>query len=440
MEKYCRSQNYASIDRKSHLLKKERLADLLINIVYKIPDPGAREIHPGERYGDTAGLLSIRSSIMHRRAQAEILENGVLAMKLPVADNYTNVLDRSIKQLFRDALTISLQRPLFAYFLLQTLLRQKKAVQKRLAQETQGIHVPPFMIASITKSCNLQCKGCYSRAHHQATAPDLTLERWHRLFYEAWDLGIEIILLAGGEPLVRREILEVTGNFPEIIFPLFTNGLLIDDSIIKMLKKQPNVIPVISLEGWTSDTDTRRGKGVFNQTEKVFRKLKDAHLFFGVSLMVTRGNFADITSDPFIKTLITAGCKLFFYVEYIPVEKDTAELTPTDEQRRRMIALMEEFRVKLPGLFVVFPGDEEKFGGCLSSGRGFIHVSPAGNTEPCPFAPYSDVNLANASLKEALQSKLLATIRENHEQLRETSGGCALWEKQEWVRSLLHFD
>ena len=57
---------------------------------------------------------------------------------------------------------------------------------------------------------------------------------------------------------------------------------------------------------------------------------------------------------------------------------------------------------------------------------------------PCPFAAYSDMNLQDVSLKMALQSKFLAQIREHHDELMETRGGCALWEKQEWVKTLLH--
>ena len=88
-------------------------------------------------------------------------------------------------------------------------------------------------------------------------------------------------------------------------------------------------------------------------------------------------------------------------------------------------------------MFIAVPGDEEEIGGCISAGKGFVHVSADGNIEPCPFAPYSDTNLRDSSLKEALQSEFLRTIRQNHEQLMETEGGCALWVKREWVRSLL---
>ncbi|MDH7555458.1 MAG: hypothetical protein ACQXXL_03655 [Candidatus Methanosuratincola sp.] len=71
-----------------------------------------------------------------------------------------------------------------------------------------------------------------------------------------------------------------------------------------------------------------------------------------------------------------------------------------------------------------------------SAGKGFVHVSSEGDVEPCPFVPYSDVNLHNATLKEALQSKFLKAIRESHSDLHETGGGCALWAKKVWVQSL----
>ncbi|MBU1064529.1 radical SAM protein, partial [bacterium] len=57
--------------------------------------------------------------------------------------------------------------------------------------------------------------------------------------------------------------------------------------------------------------------------------------------------------------------------------------------------------------------------------------------EPCPFAPYSDVSLRDLSLKDALKSRFLKTIRENRDKLDESNGGCALWVQREWVKSLI---
>jgi MoaA/NifB/PqqE/SkfB family radical SAM enzyme len=131
------------------------------------------------------------------------------------------------------------------------------------------------------------------------------------------------------------------------------------------------------------------------------------------------------------------GCKAFIYVEYNPVRKGTEDWVVTDAQRDEILAKMAAYRASQPGVYIGFPGDEKAFGGCLSSGRGFLHVSAAGDVEACPFAPYSDSSLRNMPLREALNSRLFKKLRENRDQLMESNGGCALWKKPEWVKSLM---
>jgi MoaA/NifB/PqqE/SkfB family radical SAM enzyme len=139
-----------------------------------------------------------------------------------------------------------------------------------------------------------------------------------------------------------------------------------------------------------------------------------------------------------VNNLVSLGCKLFFFVEYTPVREDTEDWIITDEQRDSLLSRRDSFRSQHNALFVAIPGDEEEIGGCLSAGKGFIHINAAGDVEPCPFAPYSDTNLRDMSLKDALQSEFLKKIRESHGKLSEAEGGCALWVEREWVRSLLH--
>jgi len=76
--------------------------------------------------------------------------------------DYVALFNQSLGQFFKDALRVSLKDPSMAMFLMQTIHRQNQATQRRLAWEKRGVHVPPFMIASITRRCNLQCKGCYA--------------------------------------------------------------------------------------------------------------------------------------------------------------------------------------------------------------------------------------------------------------------------------------
>jgi MoaA/NifB/PqqE/SkfB family radical SAM enzyme len=194
------------------------------------------------------------------------------------------------------------------------------------------------------------------------------------------------VYCAGGELLVRPEILTITKDFPESIFLLFTNGLLIDEELITRLKEQKNVVPVISIEGYEEDTDERRGKGVYERLQRIIGKVNSKGIFSGISLTVTRANFATVTDYQFIHHLIDLGCKMFFFVEYSPIEEGTEHWVITDEQRAGLWGLMNSFRAKFPAIFIAIPGDEEKFGGCLSAGRGFVHISAEGNLEPCPYA------------------------------------------------------
>jgi MoaA/NifB/PqqE/SkfB family radical SAM enzyme len=244
-------------------------------------------------------------------------------------------------------------------------------------------------------------------------------------------------MIAGGEPLVRMEILDIIQEFPEITFLVFTNGLLIDEALTLKLKNMRNFVPVISLEGYEKETNERRGAGVYERLQGIVKILKQHHIFWSVSLTVTRSNFTDVTSEQFIANLVNLGCKLFFFVEYTPVTKDTEGWLLTDEQRSTLLSLRNGFRSRHSALFIAIPGDEEEIGGCLAAGKGFIHINAQGDVEPCPFAPYSDTNLRDMSLLDALKSDFLKKIRDNHERLGEAEGGCALWVERDWVKSLL---
>lgn len=296
------------------------------------------------------------------------------------------------------------------------------------------------MIISVTQKCNLHCAGCYAHALQRVSEPEMDDARLQRLVDEARELGISIILLAGGEPLTRPSILGITARHPEVIFPLFTNGLLIDPSMAKLFLQQPQVAPVISLEGHMRETDARRGSGTFAGAMRGITALRQVGVYFGVSITVTNRNLATVTDEAYIRELNALGCRLFFYIDFVPVEPGSESLVLESSQRVELADRIAGLRRALPGLYVALPGDEERYGGCLAAGRGFVHVSPEGWLEPCPFSPYADTNLKTHSLKDALQSHLLRQIRENPDHLGETGGGCALWAKREWVESLLGND
>jgi MoaA/NifB/PqqE/SkfB family radical SAM enzyme len=387
------------------------------------------ELVGSERSGET---------LAHYPPRGRVTECAIVPDEKPALSNGTlgGLLDKNISAAFIDAVKIALRKPAWFTTAVSLYFRQRAAAKKRRAWRLQGTHIPPFIIMSVTKSCNLRCKGCYSHSLHASNSPSLTDQRITELLAEARHLGISLVLLAGGEPLINKKLLNITGGFPEITFPLFTNGTLIDDSVIAALKRQRNVIPVLSIEGTRAETDSRRGGGVFDRVDAAMSLLRKHGLFFGCSITVTSENFPMVYDPAWLGQLYRNGCRLFFHVEYVPVDKGTEALVVTDAQRTSAIGAIAGIKKTVPALYVAFPGDEELFGGCLAAGRGFIHINASGDLEPCPFAPYSDRNVTDTSLKSALRSPLLEKIRANHANLQETSGGCALWAEREWVASL----
>ncbi len=347
-------------------------------------------------------------------------------------------IDRIIKRVIDGTLT----NPKETAFLLRYFSHSKKAKQRRNEWENMGTHIPAFLIASITHSCNLHCKGCYARDngncsdHTEKTMLGTT--DWEKAFKEARNLGIGFIILAGGEPLVRPDVLTVAAKIPQIIFPIFTNGTLINEAYFALFDKKRNLVPIISIEGTETSTDQRRGDGVYRNVLAKMEQLKEKNILFGISITVTTENIGEVTSDSFMETMAGLGCQLVFFIEYVPTDPKTNHLAFTDRERSQLEERQEVLRQKFASvLFLSFPGDEDKMGGCIAAGRGFFHINPYGAAEACPFSPYSDRTIKETSLLEVLDSPFFKKLRLERLVGGEHSGGCALFEQESAVRALL---
>lgn len=360
---------------------------------------------------------------------------------IDVAEYMSNTIRKMMARAYKNVLS----NPREAEFVFRMQKQFRKAEQRRKElKETEGLDVPPFLISSIATTCNLHCAGCYARSNGIANDKEdlrkatLTPQQWHDIFTEAAELGINFSLLAGGEPMMRRDILGRVAEVKEMVFPIFTNGTLIGTSYLEFLKRNLNIIPVISIEGSEEDTDDRRGHGVFLRAKQAMERLKSENLFFGTSITVTTENYRHVTSSGYIKTLNEMGCKIVFLVEYVPTEKGTEHLALTETHVSEMEASVEERRTEFENMiFFSFPGDEKYVGGCLASGRGFFHIGPDGSAEPCPFSPFSDRNVAETGLRQALQSPLFRKIRDANALSWQHTGGCTLWEHRDEVEAFI---
>ncbi|MDO4521906.1 MAG: radical SAM protein [Eubacteriales bacterium] len=356
--------------------------------------------------------------------------------------NIERYLSGGVEKIVKNALKASLSNPRESIFMGKYALASKKASEKRRAAEEAGEHVPPFLIASITSSCNLHCAGCYSRANHackDCTPVDqLTAEEWKQIFDEASDMGIGFILLAGGEPFIRRDVIEKAAQRQDILFPIFTNGTMVDDTYLKLFDKNRNLVPILSIEGGEESTDQRRGQGVYERLNASMQRMKEAGVLFGASVTVTTENMKEVLSDEFVRSMYDKGAKAVIYVEFVPVTEEAKHLAPGDEEREYIKSRLYELRMKHEDMVLIsFPGDEKTSGGCLAAGRGFFHINSHGGAEPCPFSPYSDVNVKTIGLRNAMNSPLFKAIQSENLLMEEHAGGCVLFERREQVEAII---
>ncbi len=295
---------------------------------------------------------------------------------------------------------------------------------------------PLWLTWQVTNRCNFECSFCNYWNEPFDIDAQLTPFQFGEVAAKLSRIGTMMVSLAGGEPLLRPEILEITQEYRDIIFLVFTNGTLIDEDMIGQFKKQKNVVPLLSLEGDAEDTDDRRGAGTYRRVLEIMGRLRKNGTFFGTSIALTRQNFTTVTAFDFIRDLADVGCKFFLFLDYTPTQEGTEDWVLLDDQRNQVMDLIKSYRKQFSALFIGVPWDEIDVGGCLSAGRGFVHVNAEGDVEPCPFAPIADKNLKDVSLKDALQSDFLKRIREIPELSKYTGGGCALWKNRERVLSL----
>lgn len=269
-----------------------------------------------------------------------------------------------------------------------------------------GYSVPWAILIDPTDRCNLHCKGCWAGKY--AKKNDLDFALLDRIITEGEDLSIYFYVWSGGEPLVRREdIVKLALRHPDSVFHIFTNGTLIDDAFAEKCVKAGNITFALSVEGFEEATDARRGKGVFKKVMQAAEILKKHGLFFGFSTAYHRNNTEEVGSDEYIDMLVDKGFLYGWFFTYVPVGADEdLNFMATPEQRAYMYQRLHEIRDNKAIFTIDFWNDGQYSGGCIAGGRRYFHINAAGEVEPCAFIHYSNCNIKDVSLKEALGNPL----------------------------------
>lgn len=308
--------------------------------------------------------------------------------------------------------------------------------QEKLRAE-YNCNIPWAILLDPTSACNLHCTGCWAAEYgHQL---NLSLETIDSIVKQGKKLGTYMYIYTGGEPLVRKQdLIKICEMNPDCEFLSFTNGTLIDEEFCQEMLRVKNFVPAISLEGFEDANDGRRGDGVFQKVQHAMKLLKSHKLPFGISTCYTSRNFEDISSEAFYDMMIESGALFVWYFHYMPVGNSAVpELLPTPQQREEMYKRIRHFRETKAIFGMDFQNDGQFVGGCIAGGRRYLHINAKGDVEPCVFIHYSNVNIHDCTLLEALKSPIFQAYHDNQPFNDNHLRPCPMLENPEKLRQMV---
>ena len=307
-------------------------------------------------------------------------------------------------------------------------------------REKYGCNIPWAILLDPTSACNLHCTGCWAAEYGNKL--NLTYDEIDDIIRQGKELGVYMYIYTGGEPLVRKkDLIRLCEKHNDCIFLSFTNATLIDEDFANDMLRVGNFVPAISLEGFETATDGRRGNGVYQKVIKAINLLREKKLVFGISACYTSANFESITSEAFYDSLIDLGAYFIWYFHYMPVgNAASVDLLLNPEQRVYVKNRVREIRNMEhgPGIFTMdFQNDAEYVGGCIAGGRRYLHINANGDVDPCVFIHFSNANIKECTLLEALKSPIFMEYHKGQPFNKNMLRPCPMLENPEILQRIV---
>jgi mycofactocin biosynthetic radical S-adenosylmethionine protein MftC len=261
----------------------------------------------------------------------------------------------------------------------------------------RGLDAPICLTWEITYACNLSCIHCLSSSGRRDPR-ELTTEEAKHVIDELNALQVFYINIGGGEPMLRRDFLEIVDYSisKNVGVKFSTNGAYIDTEAAKRFAAMDYLDIQISLDGIDAATnDAVRGAGSYDTARRAMDNLADANFGpFKLSLVVTRHNVDQL--DDFKALADSYGAQLRV-TRLRPSGRGADswhDLHPTNDQQRQI------YRWLLKAGEGVLTGDSffhlnalgESLPGLNMCGAGRVVclIDPVGDVYACPFVLHDD--------------------------------------------------
>lgn len=296
---------------------------------------------------------------------------------------------------------------------------------------------PRILAWELTSACNLECLHCRANAAKEPMPGELSTEEGRMLLQEAAASGTKMVILSGGEALMRGDALDLArfGSDLGLRMTLASNGSLITPECAARIKDSGIVRVSISLDGVTASMHDRfRGRdGAFDLAIKGIRTLLDAGIPAQVNTTVAAMNVSQIDAFPdFLDSLGVVAWHVFFLV---PTGRGHDLKPATVKEYRSMLEgfyrLYKEARIECkatcaPQFYRLLAEKDEPVHtrGCLA-GTGFGFVSSTGIVQPCGFLQIPCGDIRETGLARAWQASPVLRLLRDEASLQGKCGACA---------------
>jgi heme b synthase len=302
-----------------------------------------------------------------------------------------------------------------------------------------------------TRNCNLACIHCRASATSGPYSGELDTKEALRLLDQIAEVAKPIIILTGGEPLLRPDIYKIAnyGTQKGLRMVMATNGTLLTPEITKKLADAGIQRISVSLDGATSEShDTfRKVDGAFDGTLQGIKLIKDAGIEFQINTTITKSNLNQIPQIQALADQLGAAAHHIFLLvptgrgKYIiDQEIDSAEYEATlnwfyDQHESSSLQLKATCaphyyrilrqRAKADGKSVSFQthGLDAVTRGCLG-GIGFCFISHTGIVQPCGYLDLNCGDIRKASFADIWSKSDIFSSLRNFDNLKGKCGHC----------------
>jgi radical SAM protein with 4Fe4S-binding SPASM domain len=293
--------------------------------------------------------------------------------------------------------------------------------------DKQEKFVPLVLSWNVTRQCNLKCPHCYINATDKKPINELTTEEAKNLIDQICEVSKPLLILSGGEPLLRSDIYELIryGASKGLKMGLGSNGSLIDDAAAKKLKEAGIETVSISLDSHIPEQhDEFRGvKGSWEKAVSAIKALRKNGVLVQVNTTLTQQNYDQI--DDIISLVESIGVENFHLFFLVPTGRGVkiADISPAKYESMIKTTFAKTARHKLnvrPSCAPQFMRIAKDMGldmsrwirGCIA-GLYYCRVYPNGDVTPCPYLPIKLGNIREKSFKEIwFNSDMFKTMRD----------------------------